>query len=212
MFVITQLTRPETLLVLLWVVQLVRMAWPGAAIDDVAAALAALCILRVFPLLRRPTVILCAALAILAAVLIFIYGGPATVLVGFRAAPMFVGFFGTIVLMRATADQLQQIASARALFRRLKPDHRLGGFLVGSHLLAVVLGPGAYAITAPIIGESKGEEEEYLGRHPRLPSRRQPRGPVVAVLDRHGAGPRSTCRGCPCGRPWCWVFPWPPAP
>ena len=162
MFVITQLVRPETLLVLLWMTQLVRMAWPGAAIDHLGAALAALCILRVLPLLRRPTVILCAGLATLAAVLIFIYGGLATVLVGFKAAPMFVGFFGTIVLMRATADQLQQIASARALFRRLKPDHRLGGFLVGSHLLAVVLGPGAYAITAPIIGESKEEEEEYL--------------------------------------------------
>ena len=162
MFLLKQLTRPETLLVLLWVTQLIRMAWPGAAIDHLGAALAALCILRVLPLLRRPTVILCAGLVTLAAVLIFIYGGLATVLVGFRAAPMFVGFFGTIVLMRATADQLQQIASARALFRRLKPDHRLGGFLVGSHLLAVVLGPGAYAITAPIIGESKGEEEEYL--------------------------------------------------
>ena len=47
-----------------------------------------------------------------------------------------------------------------ALFARLKPDHRLGGFLVGSHLLAVVLGPGAYAITAPIIGRSKDEEDD----------------------------------------------------
>ena len=161
MFLLKQLARPETLLVLLWLTQLVRMAWPGAAIDHVGATVAALCILRVFPLLRRSTVILASSLASLAAVLIFIYGGLATVLVGFKAAPMFVGFFGTIVLMRATADQLQQIASARALFARLEPDHRLGGFLVGSHLLAAVLGPGAYAITAPIIGESK-VEEEYL--------------------------------------------------
>ena len=161
MFLLKQLARPETLLVLLWLTQLVRMAWPGATIDHVGATVAALCILRVFPLLRRSTVILASSLASLAAVLIFIYGGLATVLVGFKAAPMFVGFFGTIVLMRATADQLQQIASARALFARLEPDHRLGGFLVGSHLLAAVLGPGAYAITAPIIGESK-VEEEYL--------------------------------------------------
>ena len=161
MFLLKQLARPETLLVLLWLTQLVRMAWPGATIDHVGATVAALCILRVFPLLRRSTVILASSLASLAAVLIFIYGGLATVLVGFNAAPMFVGFFGTIVLMRATADQLQQIASARALFARLEPDHRLGGFLVGSHLLAAVLGPGAYAITAPIIGESK-VEEEYL--------------------------------------------------
>ena len=161
MFLLKQITRPETLLVLLWLTQLVRMAWPGAAIDHAGAAVAALCILRVFPLLRRSTVILCTGLASLAAVLIFIYGGLATVLVGFKAAPMFVGFFGTIVLMRATADQLQQIDSARALFARLKPDHRLGGFLVGSHLLGAVLGPGAYAITAPIIGENK-VEEEYL--------------------------------------------------
>lgn len=161
MSAILQLARPETLLVLLWTVQLVRMAWPDPAVDHAGAVLAALCILRVIPLLRRATVVLCTSLAALAAVLILLYGGLATVLTGFRAAPMFVGFFGTVVLMRATADQLQQIAHARTLFRRLEPDHRLGGFLVGSHLLAVVLGPGAYAITAPIIGENR-REDEYL--------------------------------------------------
>ena len=158
-FVITQLVRPETLLVLLWLTQLARMAWPGAAMDHAAAVVAVLYILRVFVLLRRPTVILCSGLTALAAVLIFIYGGLPTVLVGFKAAPLFAGFFGTIVLLRATADQLRQIATARELFERLKPDHRLGGLLVGSHLLAVVLGPGAYAITAPIVGKSKVEEE-----------------------------------------------------
>ena len=154
-----QLARPETLLVLLWVAQVVRMAWPGAAVDHAGAVIAAAFILRVFVSLRRPTVILCSGLAALAVLLIFIYGGPATVLVGFKATPMFVGFFGTVVLMRATADQLRQIANARALFERLEPDHRLGGLLVGTHLLAVVLGPGAYAITAPIVGASKVEEE-----------------------------------------------------
>ncbi len=159
MLLFTQLTRPETLLMALWGSQLVRMAWPSAATDLAGAVFAALFILRVFVFLRRPTIVLCSALAALAAVLIFIYGGPATVLVGFEAAPMFAGFFGTIVLLRATGEQLRQIAHARELFERLEPDHRLGGFLVGSHLLAVVLGPGAYAITAPIIGQSKAEEE-----------------------------------------------------
>ena len=159
MVLLKQLTRPETLFVLLWGSQGVRMAWPGAAMDLAGAGLAALFILRVFVFLRQPTIVLCCTLAGLAAVLTFYYGGPANVLVGFKAAPMFAGFFGSIVLLRATGDQLQQITQARALFARLKPGHRLGGFLVGSHLLAVVLGPGAYAITAPIMGESKVEEE-----------------------------------------------------
>ncbi len=159
MVLLKQLTRPETLFVLLWGSQVVRMAWPGAAMDLAGAVFAALFILRVFVLLRRATIVLCCALTALAAVLIFIYGGPATVLTGFTAAPMFAGFFGTIVLLRATGEQLRQITHARELFERLKPDHRLGGFLVGSHLLAVVLGPGAYAITAPIIGQSKAEDE-----------------------------------------------------
>ena len=159
MFLLKQLARPEPLFVLLWGSQVVRMAWPSAAADLAGAVLAAAFILRVFLFLRRATIVLCCTLAALAAVLIFLYGGPANVLVGFKAAPMFAGFFGSIVLLRATGDQLQQITQARALFARLKPDHRLGGFLVGSHLLAVVLGPGAYAITAPIIGESKVEEE-----------------------------------------------------
>ena len=159
MSVFLQLTRPETLLMALWGSQLVRMGWPSAATDMAGAVFAALFILRVFVFLRRPTIVLCSGLTALAAVLIFIYGGPAAVLVGFKAAPMFAGFFGTIVLLRATGEQLRQIAHARELFERLKPDHRLGGFLVGSHLLAVVLGPGAYAITAPIIGQSKAEDE-----------------------------------------------------
>ena len=159
MLMFIQLTRPETLLVALWGTQLVRMAWPSTAADLAGAAFAALFILRVFVFLRRATLVLCCTLAGLATVLVFLYGGLATVLVGFKAAPMFAGFFGSIVLLRATGEQLQQIPQARALFARLKPDHRLGGFLVGSHLLAVVLGPGAYAITAPIIGESTVKEE-----------------------------------------------------
>ena len=160
MVLLKQLARPEPLFVLLWGSQVVRMAWPSTATDLAGAVLAGAFILRVFVFLRRPTIVLCCTLAALAAVLIFLYGGPANVLVGFKAAPMFAGFFGSIVLLRATGDQLQQIAQARALFARLKPDHRLGGFLVGSHLLAVVLGPGAYAITAPIIGRSKDEEDD----------------------------------------------------
>lgn len=158
MVFLKQLARPETLFALLWGTQVFRMAWPSTAADLVGAFFAALFILRVLVLLRRATIVLCGALAVLTAVLIFLYGDPANVLVGFKAAPMFAGFFGSIVLLRATGDQLQQITQARTLFARLKPDHRLGGFLVGSHLLAVVLGPGAYAITAPIIGESKVEE------------------------------------------------------
>ena len=157
--IVKQLVRPETLLILLWAVQVVRMAWPGAAADHAGAVVAVAYVLRVFVLLRRPTVILCSGLAALAALLILVYGGPAAVLVGFEAAPLFAGFFGTIVLLRATAEQLRQIANARELFERLEPDHRLGGLLVGTHLLAVVLGPGAYAITAPIVGASKVEEE-----------------------------------------------------
>ena len=159
MSVLRHLTRPETLLLLLWASQVARMAWPGPVMDLAGAGLAALFILRVFVFLRRPTIVLCSGLTGLAAVLIFLYGGPSAVLVGFKAAPMFAGFFGTIVLLRATGEQLRQIAQARELFERLEPDHRLGGFLVGSHLLAVVLGPGAYAITAPIIGRSKSEAE-----------------------------------------------------
>ncbi len=159
MSILIQLVRPETLLLLLWAAQVVRMAWPAATVEQAGAVVAVLYILRVLVSLRRPTIILCSGLAALAALLILIYGGPAAVLVGFKAAPLFAGFFGTIVLLRATADQLRQIANARELFERLEPDHRLGGFLVGSHLLAVVLGPGAYAITAPIVGASKVEEE-----------------------------------------------------
>lgn len=156
-----QLTRPESLVLLLWAVQLVKQTRPSDLIEQAGALVAMLYLLRVSVHLRRPTLILCGSLTALAALLILFHGGLPSVLVGFRSAPMFAGFFGAIVLLRATADQLRQVVNARALFERLEPDHRLGGFLVGSHLLGVVLGPGAYAITAPIIGESK-VREEYL--------------------------------------------------
>ena len=159
MSVLIQLFRPESLVVLLWGLQLPRLAWAVPWLDDVGAAVAALFLLRVSVRLRRPTVILCSALTLLAAVLVLIYGGLPAALAGLRTTPLFTAFFGTIVLLRVTADQLQQIVNARELFERLKPDHRLGGFLVGTHVLAAVLGPGAFAITAPIVGDSKVEAE-----------------------------------------------------
>ncbi len=159
MSALIQLFRPESLVLVLWALQLTRLAWGVPWLDDVGAALAALFLLRVCVRLRRPTVILCTALIFLAAVLILAYGGVAAVLAGFRTTPLFTAFFGTIVLLRVTADQLQQIVNARELFERLKPEQRLGGFLVGTHVLAAVLGPGAYAITAPIVGRSKVEAE-----------------------------------------------------
>lgn len=210
MFLLRQLTRPETLFVLLWGSQVVRMAWPSTAADLAGAVLAAAFILRVFVFLRRATIVLCCTLAALAAVLIFLYGGPANVLVGFKAAPMFAGFFGSIVLLRATGEQLQQITQARALFARLKPDHRLGGFLVGTHLLSVVLGPGAYAITAPIVGRSRDEQddpsapggsrplvlESTAGKeHPPAPGRSRPVAGESTAAEEHLAAMRACHRG-----------------
>ncbi|MCY4488664.1 MAG: hypothetical protein OXF11_16340 [Deltaproteobacteria bacterium] len=154
-----QIFRPESLVLVLWVVQFGRLAWAGPWLEGVGAVVAALFLLRVSVRLRRATVILCGALTVLAAVLVLAYGGLSAALAGLRTTPLFTAFFGTIVLLRVTADQLQQIVNARELFERLKPDQRLGGFLVGSHVLASVLGPGAFAITAPIVGESKVEAE-----------------------------------------------------
>ena len=159
MSVLIQLFRPESLVLVLWAVQFGRLAWGAPWLDGVGAAVAALFLLRVSVRLRRATVVLCGTLAGLAVVLVLVYGGLGAVLAGFRSTPLFTAFFGTIVLLRATADQLPQIVNARELFERLKPDQRLGGFLVGTHVLAAVLGPGAYAITAPIVGESKVEAE-----------------------------------------------------
>lgn len=159
MSALIQLFRPESLVLVLWAIQLGRLAWGAPWLDGVGAAVAVLFLVRVSVRLRRATVILAGTLTGLAVVLILVYGGLGAVLAGFRSTPLFTAFFGTIVLLRATADQLPQIVNARELFERLKPDQRLGGFLVGTHVLAAVLGPGAYAITAPIVGESKVEAE-----------------------------------------------------
>ena len=157
--IVKQLTRPETLLILLWAVQVVRMAWPGAAADHAGAVVAVAYVLRVFVLLRRPTVILCSGSLPWLPCSSSSTAGPPRCSWASRRRPCSPASSAPSCCCAPPADQLRQIANARELFERLEPDHRLGGLLVGTHLLAVVLGPGAYAITAPIVGASKVEEE-----------------------------------------------------
>lgn len=160
-----RIARPESLLLTLWALQLLRMAWPVPVVEVTGASVAAVYLARVVVLVRWPILILCAVLLGITAVLASFYGGAESIWIGLAATPTFAGFFGTVVLLRATADHLPEITSARRLLERIQPAHRAGGFLVGTHLLAVVLGPGAYAVTAPIVGhETSADRRLDAGR------------------------------------------------
>jgi len=134
------------------------MACSAPVIEYTGAGVAALYLARVLVLVRRPILILSAILLGITALLVCWYGGVEFISSGLQTAPTFAAFFGTVVLLRATADYLPEIANARALFERIEPEHRAGGFLIGTHLLAVVLGPGAYAVTAPIVSNETNDD------------------------------------------------------
>ena len=152
-----RISRPESLLLALWGIQLLRMAWPAPIIEAAGAIVAAVYLARVVILIRWPILILCAVLLGITALLASLYGGIEFISSGLESAPTFAAFFGTVVLLRATADHLPEITSARRLLERIEPAHRGGGFLIGTHLLAVVLGPGSYAVTAPIVGNETSD-------------------------------------------------------
>jgi hypothetical protein len=68
------------------------------------------------------------------------------------SAASFAAFFGTLALMRATADLRPEIARARLLVARLGDEERVGALTVGAHFLGAVLSVGVMAIFAPIVG------------------------------------------------------------
>tara|TARA_R110002126_G_scaffold36678_20_gene111310 strand:- start:6312 stop:7643 length:1332 start_codon:yes stop_codon:yes gene_type:complete len=147
----SRLVRSEPILFVLWANELVRLVWSPPALQAASGWLMMLYVALSFSRIRRGTVVLCAPLAALAIALAVAFDQWAGVIRGFENAAVFMAFFGSIVLLRAVANQRAEITRARSLFTGLRAEHTNGAFLMGAHLIGSVLVVGVLAILAPIL-------------------------------------------------------------
>lgn len=147
----SRIFRSEPLLFVLWANELVRLVWSPPELQTASGWLMIVYVAMSLTRLRRGTFILCVPLAILAVVLAVSFDEWAGVMRGFQNGAVFMAFFGTIVLLRALADQRAEISQARSLFTGLRAEQTNGAFLVGAHLIGSVLVVGVLAVLAPIL-------------------------------------------------------------
>ncbi|MEE8333385.1 MAG: hypothetical protein V3R85_06015 [Alphaproteobacteria bacterium] len=143
----------------LWAFGLIRILTPLDALDVPLGAL--LVIFVVISLIRAgwQNRLLCFGLAGAVVSLCLAYDRWEVIPGGIAKGAIFPAFFGTIVLLRATAEQRPEIIAARQLFAELDPMRRGGGLIVGANLLSAVLQVGMFAILAPIVGREAPDDD-----------------------------------------------------
>ena len=147
----SRIFRSEPLLFVLWANELLRLVWSPPELQEAAGWLMMVYVVMSLSRLRRGTIILCVPLAVLAVALAISFDEWSGVMRGFQNGAVFMAFFGTIVLLRAIADQRPEISKARSLFAGLRVAETNGAFLVGAHLIGSVLVVGVMAVLAPIL-------------------------------------------------------------
>ena len=145
-------TPANLMLGLLWAAALVRIFWPHPALVAGSGVVLCALIATVFWRIRPQIRLLCAAMGAAAAGLAFWLAGWGALWSGVEKAVIFAAFFGTLSLLRATADARPEIARARTLVERLGTGERSSGFLVGANILGATLIVGVMAVFAPIVG------------------------------------------------------------
>lgn len=148
----------DMLLFLLWFSALSRIFWPHPYLVAASGVILLLYVAVSFSQIRRQLQVLCFLLAVAAVGLAGWLDGWAALWRGIETAVIFSAFFGTLTLMRATADLRPEIARARTLVEPLGPNERVSGLLVGTNILGTALIVGVMAIFAPIIGQNSPYE------------------------------------------------------
>ena len=82
---------------------------------------------------------------------------------GLQRARVFVAFFGTLIVLSATAERRPETTRALTQFAALPADQRAGATLLGAHVMGSVLLVGAHAILAPIYGSKAPPAARYAG-------------------------------------------------
>lgn len=153
------LARPaEALFAALWAAALLHIFWPAPWFDSFSAVATAGYVAVAFLIARRQVKVLCGAMAAVALVIAAWTGDWAALPRAGTSAANFAAFFGTLALMRATADLRPEIARARRLVAQLREEERIGALTVGAHFLGAVLSISVMAIFAPIIGRDSSFE------------------------------------------------------
>ena len=141
-----------------WTLELSALAWPTDTLAVATTASMFLYICLVAFTLRRQTLILFIVLGATAAALAGAFDLWQAANEGLASASVFAAFFGTILVLRATADLRPETAAARSLFGDLTPRQRSGGLLIGAHVIGAVLVVGVMAILAPIHGAASSDK------------------------------------------------------
>lgn len=144
----------NVLLALLWLASLVRIFWPHPYLPMAGGVVLALYVVLTLPRVRPQILALCAALGLAAVTLAILFDSWAALWHGIERAVIFAAFFGTLSLLRATADRRPEIKSARQRVAKLGVHERASGLMVGANLLGAVLVVGVMAIFAPIVGRA----------------------------------------------------------
>jgi hypothetical protein len=155
-----RLTCADMLLFLLWFSALTRIFWPHPTLVAASGVILLLYVTVSFIRIRRQLQVLCLLLAISATGLATWLDGWHALWRGIETAVIFSAFFGTLTLMRATADLRPEIGRARTLVEPLGANERISGLLVGTNILGTALIVGVMAIFAPIVGR----ESSYTAR------------------------------------------------
>lgn len=148
----------DILLFGLWFSALARIFWPHPYLMVASGVILLLYVAVNFHRIRGQLQILCFLLGVVAIGLAAWLDGWVALWRGIETAVIFSAFFGTLTLMRATADLRPEIARARTLVEPLGANERTSGLLVGTNVLGTALIVGVMAIFAPIVGHDSPYE------------------------------------------------------
>lgn len=137
----------------LWIMAIVRIFWPHPQLILASGIVLLTYVVLSFRRIRRQLQILSLLLALTAVALAGWLGAWAALWQGMEKAVIFAAFFGTLTLMRATADLRPEIGRARKLVEPLSAGARTSGLLVGTNVLGTALVVGVMPIFAPIVGQ-----------------------------------------------------------
>jgi hypothetical protein len=132
---------------------IVRIFWPHPQLILASGIVLLTYVVLSFRRIRRQLQILSLLLALTAVALAGWLGAWAALWQGMEKAVIFAAFFGTLTLMRATADLRPEIGRARKLVEPLSAGARTSGLLVGTNVLGTALVVGVMPIFAPIVGQ-----------------------------------------------------------
>ncbi len=148
----------ELVLLVIWGLVLVRLLVPGVGGTVTGALLMGLYIAFALFDIRRRTLILCTGLTLVGVAFAYYSNSWGLIVEALNTATIFTAFFGTITVLRATAELRSETEKARQVFAELSQGQQSGAFLIGGHFTGAILIVGAMAVLAPILGDKATED------------------------------------------------------